>query len=111
MESQQPSPPANFLKKNKIALTATLVVGIIIAATAFFFFKKEKPNDYNQKYSKYIESYTSGTVSKKSFIRVHLSNQVKTLSDVGVPDNRDLFNFSPSVKGKTYWIDAQTVEF
>ncbi|WP_285058278.1 alpha-2-macroglobulin family protein [Pedobacter ginsengisoli] len=111
MESQQSSPPDNFLKKNKIALTAVLVVGIIIAVAAFFFFKKEKHHDYNQKYSKYIESYTSGTVSKKSFIRVHLANQVKTLSDVGVADNRDLFSFSPSVKGKTYWIDAQTVEF
>lgn len=33
------------------------------------------------------------------------------MSDIGVADSRDLFSFSPSVKGKAYWIDAQTVEF
>lgn len=90
-----------------IGATAAVLIGI----GAFFFFKKERPKDYNQQYSKYIEAYTSGTVSKKSFIRVHLANEVKTVSDVGVADSRDLFSFSPSVKGKTYWIDAQTLEF
>jgi hypothetical protein len=33
------------------------------------------------------------------------------LIELGKPDNRDLFSFSPSIKGKTYWLDAQTVEF
>lgn len=94
-------------KRVLIGTTAAILIGI----GAFFFFKKEKPKDYNQQYSKYIEAYTSGTVSKKSFIRVHLANQVKTMSDVGVADSRELFSFSPSVKGKTYWIDAQTLEF
>ena len=84
---------------------------LLLAVAAFFFFKKTRPADYNQKYARYIEAYTSGTVSKKSFIKVHLTGQVKTVSDVGVPDNRDLFSFSPAVKGKTYWLDAQTVEF
>ncbi|HKG07363.1 MAG TPA: MG2 domain-containing protein, partial [Pedobacter sp.] len=84
---------------------------IVIGAAAFFFFKKEKAHDYNQKYAEYIEAYTSGTISKKSFITVHLANQVKTMGDVGVADNRDLFSFSPSIKGKSYWIDAQTIEF
>ncbi|MDR6782224.1 uncharacterized protein YfaS (alpha-2-macroglobulin family) [Pedobacter africanus] len=94
-------------KRVLIGAAAAVLIGI----GAFFFFKKERPKDYNQQYSKYIEAYTSGTVSKKSFIRVHLANEVKTVSDVGVADSRDLFSFSPSVKGKTYWIDAQTLEF
>ncbi|RZM19470.1 MAG: hypothetical protein EOO88_37955, partial [Pedobacter sp.] len=59
----------------------------------------------------YITAYTSGTVSKKSFIRLELASQVKTMGDMGVADNRDLFSFSPSVKGKAFWVDAQTVEF
>jgi len=107
MESSRSS----FFQRNKkplvIGITAFLLAGI----ASFFLFKKEKPKDYNQKYSKYIEAYTSGTISKKSFIRVHLASEVKTMSDVGVADTRDLFSFSPSVKGKAYWIDAQTVEF
>ncbi len=106
MENNSPS----FIKRNKVAIIAS-VIFVISAIGSFIYFSKARPKDYNQQYSKYIEAYTSGTVSKKSFIRVHLANQVKTMSDVGVPDNRDLFSFSPSIKGKAYWIDSQTVEF
>nr|WP_121272769.1 MG2 domain-containing protein [Pedobacter schmidteae] len=107
MKNTSPS----FFGKNRKGLIVGFVMLLVLGIGAIFFFKKEKDKDYNQKYAKYIEAYTSGTVSKKSFIRVHLANQVKTMSDVGVADSRDLFSFSPSVKGKTYWIDAQTVEF
>ncbi|SHE60758.1 alpha-2-macroglobulin family protein [Pedobacter caeni] len=100
-----------FIQKNKKGIIIGSVAVVLIGLAALFFFKKERPKDYNQAYSKYIEAYTSGTVSKKSFIRLHLASQVKTMSDVGVADARDLFSFSPSVKGKTYWIDSQTLEF
>lgn len=104
------NPSPSFFQRNKNLLICAIIVPLI-GIGAYFFLKKDKPKDYNQQYSKYIEAYTSGTVSKKSYIRVHLANQVKTMSDVGVADSRDLFSFSPSVKGKAYWIDAQTVEF
>jgi uncharacterized protein YfaS (alpha-2-macroglobulin family) len=104
------SPQASFIKRNKNPLIIAAIVAVI-AVASIFIFKKKRPNDYNQKYSKYIEAYTSGTISKKSAIRVHLANEVKTMGDVGVPDKRDLFSFSPSIKGKAYWVDAQTVEF
>jgi uncharacterized protein YfaS (alpha-2-macroglobulin family) len=106
MKNNSPS----FFQRNKTMIICAFIVPLI-GIGAYFFLKKDRPKDYNQQYSKYIEAYTSGTVSKRSYIRVHLANQVKTMSDVGVADSRDLFNFSPSVKGKTYWIDAQTVEF
>jgi len=105
------SPRSSFVQRNKKTLIIGSVAVVLLGIASVFFFKKERPKDYNQKYSKYIEAYTSGTISKKSFIRVHLASEVKTMSDVGVADTRDLFNFSPSVKGKAYWIDAQTVEF
>jgi len=101
--------PSFFQQHKKLLLFALFIP--LIGIGAYFLLKKERSKDYNQQYSKYIEAFTSGTVSKKSNIRVHLANQVKTMSDVGVADERDLFSFSPSVKGKTYWIDAQTVEF
>ncbi|TDQ11659.1 alpha-2-macroglobulin family protein [Pedobacter metabolipauper] len=100
-----------YFQKNKKTFLISFAALIFIAVAIFIFFKKEKPADYNQKYAKYVEAYTSGTISKKSFIRLHLASQVKTMNDVGVADDRDLFSFSPSIKGKTYWVDAQTVEF
>jgi uncharacterized protein YfaS (alpha-2-macroglobulin family)/uncharacterized protein YxeA len=99
------------LSKNKQAYIIAIIVLVLIAIATFFFYHKAKPADYSQQYVKYIESYTSGTISKKSTIIVHLAGQVTTMNDVGKPDDRDLFDFSPSIKGKTYWLDAQTVEF
>lgn len=101
----------SFFQKNKKGIVIGIATLLVLGVGTLFFFKKERPKDYNQQYSKYIEAYTSGTVSKKSFIRIHLASQVKTMSDVGLADSRELFSFSPSVKGKAYWIDAQTVEF
>ncbi len=100
----------SFQKNNKALIVGILIAGAAIAAF-FVLMKPKKAADYNQQYAKYIEAFTSGTVSKKSFIRIHLAAQAKTLSDIGTPDNRDLFSFSPSLTGKVYWIDAQTVEF
>lgn len=62
-------------------------------------------------YSKYVESYTSGVVSKTSAIRVRLSAEVSNTIALNEPIKDDLFSFSPSLKGKAYWVDSRTVEF
>lgn len=99
-----------FLKNIKPIVIGTIAV-ILIGVAAFFIFRKHKPANYNQAYVKYVEAYTSGTVSKKSPIRLQLTGMVKTIGDLGKADERKLFSFSPALKGKTYWVDAQTVEF
>lgn len=86
------------------------LIAVIVVFGANFFFNKKTPQD-TQAFAKYIDSYTSGTISKKSFIRIHLTNAVQTVTDLGKPDERDLLNFSPKIKGKTFWIDPQTIEF
>ncbi|MFI5453063.1 alpha-2-macroglobulin [Pedobacter sp. UC225_61] len=86
------------------------IIAIILGIGIIFLLKNKKKQD-NQAFAKYIKSYTSGTISKKSFIRIHLASAVKSLNDLGKPDERELFDFSPNIKGKTYWIDAQTLEF
>lgn len=102
---------STFLHKNiKPVLIGSIAV-ILIGIAAFFIFKKKKSTGDKQRYAKYIEAYSSGTLSKKSFIRVQLAGQVKNMAEIGKADERRLFSFSPSVKGKAYWIDAQTVEF
>jgi uncharacterized protein YfaS (alpha-2-macroglobulin family) len=107
MDSESPS----FLKKNiKPVIIGTISV-LLLGVAAFFLLRKDKAADYNQAYARYVEAYTSGTISKKSFIRIQLAGQVKTMGEIGKPDERDLFSFSPSVKGKTYWIDERTLEF
>jgi uncharacterized protein YfaS (alpha-2-macroglobulin family) len=62
-------------------------------------------------FSKYIEAYTSGTVSKKTSIRIQLATDANVTHAVNEPISKKLFSFSPSVEGKAYWIDARTIEF
>ncbi len=58
-----------FFQKNKTTLLIGTVALLLIGAAILLFRKKDKPANYNQAYSKYIEAYTSGTISKKSYIR------------------------------------------
>ncbi|WP_316741971.1 alpha-2-macroglobulin family protein [Pedobacter antarcticus] len=97
-------------QKNKIIILS-IVAALVIGVAAFFIFRKDKITENKQVYAKYIEAYTSGIVSKKSTIRIQLAGQVNTIGEIGKPDERKLFSFSPSLKGKTFWIDAQTIEF
>ncbi|WAC39861.1 hypothetical protein [Pedobacter sp. SL55] len=91
----------------KVIVIGVLVLSAIVAG--YFLLKKDKQQDRSQ-FAKYIDAYTSGIISKKSYIRVHLANSVSNTTDLGETDKK-LFDFSPSIKGKTYWIDAQTLEF
>lgn len=106
---EQPSTYQSSSKKKFIFIG---LLAVSIAAIVFIYFNRKKKNhEENQAYAKYVEAYTSGTISKKSFIRVHLANAATGMQDLGKADTRELFDFSPSISGKTYWIDPQTVEF
>src|SRR5476651_2340222 len=99
----------SFLRKASIlpALLFVVVLGVI----AWFLLHKSSKNTNDSTFSKYIESYTSGVISKESAIRIHLANQVEGVhaQNETLPDG--IFDISPSVKGKTYWVDARTIEF
>ncbi|MFD2144033.1 hypothetical protein [Mucilaginibacter antarcticus] len=69
--------------------------------------KKADPTEY----AKYIEAYTSGVISKESVIRIKLASQVQTAHEQNEELKSGTFSFSPSIKGKAYWSDAQTIEF
>jgi uncharacterized protein YfaS (alpha-2-macroglobulin family) len=62
-------------------------------------------------FSKYIESYTTGVISKESPIRIRLASQVQVTHQQNEQLSEDLFDLSPTVKGKAYWVDARTIEF
>jgi uncharacterized protein YfaS (alpha-2-macroglobulin family) len=105
--------PSNYASsfKKKLIFISLLLISIIAISIIYFKNKNSKTDDDKQAYARYIESYTSGTISKKSFVRVHLANPASGMRDLGKADTRKLFSFSPSVSGKAYWIDPQTIEF
>jgi alpha-2-macroglobulin len=99
---------AEGLNRNKYIIFGLIVIALGISG--YFLLRKEKKQNH-EAYAKYIDAYTSGVISKKSFIRVHLASSLKNVADLDKADNRTIFDFSPNIKGKTYWIDAQTIEF
>nr|HNH22417.1 hypothetical protein [Ferruginibacter sp.] len=73
--------------------------------------KKVKWIDVDPTFSKYIDAYTTGTISKTAAIRIKLATDASTTHAVGEEVKESLFSFSPSVKGKAFWLDARTIEF
>lgn len=104
---------ANWIPARKTTLIA-MAAAVIILVIALFIWKHNQlhvVNANNTAFSKYVEAYTTGVVSRESTIRVRLASQVSTFQQTNQEDSRQLFSIGPSVKGKTYWIDARTVEF
>ena len=72
---------------------------------------KRKWIDVDAAFSKYIESYSSGMISKTASIKIQLAADATTTHPVGEELSEKLFELSPSVKGKAVWLDARTIEF
>ena len=73
--------------------------------------KKDKWIDVDPAFSKYIDAYTTGIVSKTSAVIIQLATDANTTHAVGEEVKDELFDLSPSVKGKAFWVDARTIEF
>ena len=73
--------------------------------------KRSKWIDVDPAFSKYVDAYTTGIVSKTTSIRIQLAEDANTTHEKGEVTKDELFNFSPFVKGKSYWLDARTIEF
>lgn len=62
-------------------------------------------------FARYIEAYTSGTISKTSPIVIRLTDQMTVAHTVNEPLTEKLFSFDPSVSGTAVWTDERTLEF
>jgi len=91
-------------------LIAAIAVPVIVAIYIFAF-KVKRVNSENPEFRKYISAYTSGVISKTSTIKIKLLSDIveKIENKEVLPEN--LFNISPSIDGKYYWLDDYTIEF
>jgi len=103
--------PSPYLINARKRLIAVAVIFVIFVTTVVLLVKHQHKTSINPAFSKYIESYTSGVISRSSAIRIKLSGEVQTSHAQNEPLEDGIFSFSPSVKGKAYWVDAQTIEF
>ncbi|HEY8958399.1 alpha-2-macroglobulin family protein [Chitinophaga sp.] len=92
-------------------LTAVAALFLFLATLFVISGCRTAKKEMNPEFAKYIEAYTAGIISKQSAIRVHLTSQTNVTHTQNEPLEKEVFDFSPSIKGKAYWIDATTIEF
>ena len=61
-------------------------------------------------YAPFVNAYTGGVISQTSNIRIELA-QDQPMVDLNNELKENPFSFSPSLKGKAYWVSNNTIEF
>jgi len=84
---------------------------ILVLSAIFIIARGHRKTTVDPEFSKYIESYTTGIISKTSTIKIRLASEVQVTHEQNGALSDNVFSFSPSIKGKAYWIDARTIEF
>lgn len=103
----------------KSLLSSKILIGTALATVAgasilYFTLRKKvetPPPTIDPAFSEYIAAFTSGMVSSEGTVRIVLAQNVKDSVQPNVESQSDLFEFEPSISGKTYWLDQRTVEF
>lgn len=71
---------------------------------------KDKPRTIDPEFSKYISAFTYGTVSSNSEIQIELTQDLPAV-ELDKEIEEDLFEFSPSIKGKAFWTSSRKIKF
>jgi len=72
--------------------------------------KNSAPPPIDSAFTNYIKGFTAGVVSNRASIKIRLAEvNLKAKSSEEV--SKDVFDFSPDIDGKAFWVDNQTIEF
>lgn len=66
--------------------------------------KKKKIPAFNSSYGAYINSFTSGVISKKSSINIYFNSDVNTKVE-------DILTFEPAIEGELAWVSMRHLQF
>src|SRR5688572_7369046 len=103
--------PAYRLVTRKFFLPAFLVPLLVLILNDSCSKKNVSWKSVDPAYAKYVEAYSTGIISKTAPIRIQLASNAATTHTVGERVQEKLFVLTPAVKGKTFWVDARTIEF
>ena len=92
--------------------TAAGLFLILLTVIAGFSSCKSNQKDIipSAEYAPYVNAYTGGVISQNSTIRIELT-QDQPMVDLNQELKDNPFSFSPLLKGKTYWVSNNTIEF
>ena len=72
--------------------------------------KRSGDKEINPEYSKYVAAFTFGQVSSASSIQIELTQDLPSV-ELDKEIDQELFEFSPSIKGKAYWTSTRGIKF
>ncbi len=61
-------------------------------------------------FARYIAAFTYGSVSSTSSIQIELNQDMPSV-ELNKEIDEDMFQFSPKIKGKAYWVNTRTIKF
>ena len=93
------------LKSSKVKNTLSLFILLLIVFAGCQ--SNQKPAIPDSGFGKYVQAYTSGTISTESVISVYLAQSVTKTNVV----TENLFRFSPEIKGEAVLVGDRIAEF
>ena len=93
---------------SNIAIGLFFLVMMIVSFSACT--NSQKDITPSAEYAPYVNAYTGGVISQGSTIRIELTHD-RPMVDMNNELKDNPFSFSPSLKGKAYWVSNNTIEF
>lgn len=94
-------------RKINPVLVLMLSVGFLLLTNAC---SRKGSRTIDPEFARYIAAFTYGSVSSVSPIQIEL-NQDMPAVELNTEVDQDLFEFSPKIKGKAYWVNTRTIKF
>lgn len=101
-----------------------MAIGVAVTASSIFIYNKvsnyklnnskynnQQFHQINPEFANYISAFTTGYISSNSSIKIKLSNEFNTSTELNTAIKERLISFSPEIEGTLVWKDAQNIEF
>ena len=95
-----------YLRNHAYWCSLTLLLVLLLTSC------KNTPKEIipSEEFAPYINAYTGGMISQRSTIRIEFTHD-QPMVDTTNELKDSPFQFSPSIEGKTYWVNNHTLEF
>ncbi|NDW17688.1 hypothetical protein D0T53_02005 [Dysgonomonas sp. 216] len=96
--------------KNSKSLSS---VGLLLLGFVLLLFnscKKTGDHTIDPEFSRYIAAFTFGSVSSTSSIQIELTQDMPAV-ELNKEIDKELFEFTPAIKGKAYWTSSRKITF
>ena len=87
-----------------------LAVIAIVAGLSCMSCKRNRDIVPSSEYAPYVSAYTGGVISSDASIFIELTEE-QQIVEIGAEVKEKLFRFSPSLKGKTFWVNNKMLQF